>query len=79
MDQTSTPANGDFNIRVDAADKVPTSVAWTDEYTLRVVNNTIGAQPTKVQIDYTYNNGVLRALTLKQWPSWFLYPCTDIN
>ena len=79
MDQTSTPATTDFTIRHDSTNVTPTSVAWTDEYTLRVVNNTIGAQPTKVQLDFTYNAGNLRALSLKQWPTWFLFPCTDIN
>jgi hypothetical protein len=32
-----------------------------------------------VQLSFTYNSGNLRALTAKQWPSWALHPCIDIN
>ena len=79
MDQTATPANADFTIRADGVNKTPTSVTWLDEYTLRVAFTPLAPQPTKVQISHTYSRGALRALTGKQWPSWFTFPCTDIN
>ncbi|MBA7623492.1 hypothetical protein ES703_30888 [subsurface metagenome] len=78
MDTTVTPSVNLFVIRIDGADRTPSTIGWKDSYRLNMVVMTVAVHPARVHCTYLGPSETFRINWQKQFEPWYRILCNDV-